>query len=145
MILMTDEKIIMEGDYKQIILTTHRIRQENKVWGNINITSIMLEQVNSCEYKKKSKPIYLIVGILFLISGYMYRENGAPDIASGFGLFGLLLFLIYPFTRKRGLFISSASAKIVVNTKGFKDENIKSFIDKLEIAKNDRLGVAKSL
>lgn len=140
--LMIDEKILMDGDNKQITLTTHRIRQENKKWGKLDLISIMLEQVTSCQYSKKSKPIFLIIGFLLFglafIIGSQEGEDG-PVIASGIALIGLVLIIIYFFTIERGLFISSATAKIKLNTKGMKDENIKLFIDKLEVAKNNRL------
>lgn len=140
--LMPDEKILMDGDYKQITLTTHRIRQENKLWGKVELTSIMLEHVTSCEYIKKSFPQLLILGLLFVGFAIFIGSQSSDDlliIGSGLLLAGLLLIISYFFTFKRGLFISSASAKVILNTKGMKDENIKSFIEKLEFAKNDRL------
>ncbi len=139
---MIDEKILMDGDYKQITLTTHRIRQEKKTWGQVDLVSIMLEQVTSCEYSKKSRPLFLIVGLLTVGLAFYTLSQGGGDtkeIAGGLVLFGLVFIIIYFFTFKHGLFISSASAKIKLNTKGMKDENIKSFIDKLEVAKNNRL------
>lgn len=140
--LMTDEKNLMDGDYKQITLTTHRIRQENKSWGKVNIVSIMLEHVTSCEYSKKSRPIFLIISLLLIGFALFMGGQGGSDpqaIALGVLLAGVILLVIFFYTIKRGLFISSASAKIILNTNGMKDENIKSFIDKLEVAKNDRL------
>jgi hypothetical protein len=145
--LMTDEKVLMDGDYKQITLTTHRIRQENKSWGQVDLVSIMLEEVTSCEYSKKSRPIFLIIGLLFVgFAIFIGGQDGsdAQNIAGIALLVGLLLIVFYFFTIKRGLLISSATAKIRLNTKGMKDENIKSFIDKLEVAKNDRLLGLKS-
>lgn len=98
----------------------------------------MLEHVTSCEYIKKSRPIFLIFGILIagfgLLIGSQKEELGIALLFSGF-----VFFAFYLFTIKRGLFISSASARIILNTKGMKEENIKSFIERLEAAKNDRL------
>jgi hypothetical protein len=145
--LMTGETILMEGDNKQITLTTHRIRQENETWGQLNLVSIMLEHVTSCEYSKKSRPIFLITGLL--LSGFaLYiesqNEGVARSISGSILLFGIVLIIAYFFTIKRGLFISSATAKIKLDTKGMKDENIKSLIDKLEVAKNDRFLTLKN-
>lgn len=140
--LMTEEKIIMEGDYNQITLSTHRIRQEYKTWFETELVSIMLEKVTSCEYSKKSRPIFLIIGLLLWVFSFIYggiEGSGAQEISLGLLFCGLVLIIIYFMTINRGLFISSATAKIKINTKGMKDENIKAFIDKLEIAKNDRL------
>lgn len=139
---MIDEKILMDGDNKQIILTTHRVRQEKKIWGRVDLVSIMLEQITSCHYSRRSKPVFFIVGLLVIVLAYITGIQGGEDvqtIAGGLILVGLILIIIYFFTIKRGLYISSPTAKIKLNTKGMKDENIKSFIDKLEVAKNDRL------
>jgi len=145
--LITDEKILMDGDYKQIILTTHRIRQEIKSWGQIDLVSIMLEDVTSCEYSKKSNPIFLILGILVCGFGVFTGTQGggseALNISGGILLAGIILILVFFFTIKHGLFISSASSKIKLNTKGMKYDNIKAFIDKLESAKSERNSILK--
>lgn len=141
--LLPSEQILMEGDYKQITLTTHRIRQENKTWSHVDLISIMLEEVTSCEYIKRSNPIILIVGILFGVLGAFAASQGHGDAAQTVGggafLSGLVLIIVYFLTIRRGLNISSPTAKIKMNTKGMKSENIKAFIDRLEAAKNDRL------
>jgi hypothetical protein len=145
--LMTDEKVLMNGDYKQVNLTTHRIRQEIKSWGQVGLTSIMLEEVTSCEFSKKSRPLFLIIGLL-LVGITLY--SGSPvggdvqSIQSVFLLVGIILIVSYFSTIKRGLFISSPTAKIIINTDGMKYENVKLFIEKLEEAKNERFLLLKS-
>lgn len=139
--LLKNEEVLMDGDNKQIVLTTHRIRQENKSFGQINIVSIMLEDVTSCEYVKTSKPIFLLIGILFNCFAFFIGFDKGEEffkVSGGIFLLGILFVYFYFINNKRGLFISSPSSKIKINTRGMKDENIKSFIDKLEIAKNDR-------
>ncbi len=139
---MPNEKVLMNGDYDQITLTTHRIRQENKSWGKIDLVSIMLEEVTSCEYNKKSKPFILIIGLLIIgFSLFIERQNSiySENMYNALLLIGVACVLFYLLTIKRGLFISSPTAKIKLNTSGMNDDNIKSFIDKLEIAKNNRL------
>jgi hypothetical protein len=137
--LLTDEKTLMEGDNKQVVLTTHRIRQENVEWGKLNLISLSLEHVTSCEYSRKSKPGLLVGGLLLLGFAFAASDTGGQQMVGGLGLMGLILIVAYFMTIKRGLIISSPSARIIVDTKGMKDDNIKSFIDKLEVAKNERL------
>lgn len=138
--LISNEEILMYGDNKQITLTTHRIRQENTEWGKLHLSSIMLEHITSCEYSRKSNPVLVLFGIGLICIGVYFDNNNSQEPAAGFFIIGILLIIGYFYTTKRGLTISSPSAKITLNTKGMKDENIKLFIDNLESAKNERYG-----
>jgi hypothetical protein len=138
--LIDNETKILESDDKSIILTSHRIRQESKQWGKMQIKSIMLEHVSSCEYDRKSNPIYLIIGLIAMIFGAGLAFGGNQGEIGLIGVaIGFVLLIFYWITIRKGLLVSSSSAKIVMNTNGMKDENIKTFIDKLEEAKNIRL------
>jgi hypothetical protein len=139
------ETNLLESDNKEIILTTHRIRQEIKTMGNLKIKSIMLEEISGCEYDKKSKFWLLIIGIAGIIIGIgiFLAAGGGGNVESGSGLIILLVGLIstisYFFTIKKGLLISSSSCYISMNVKGMSVENIISFIDRVEKAKNERM------
>lgn len=136
--LLGNEVSIMESDDKSIILTSHRIRQVNKQWGKMQIKSIMLEHVSSCEYDRKSNPIFLIIGLVIIVFGVALGAGGHQGELGLLGVaIGLVLLIFYWITIRKGLLVSSSSAKIVMNTNGMKDENIKTFIDKLEEAKNN--------
>lgn len=135
--LIDNETKLLESDDKSVTLTSHRIRQENKQWGKMQIKSIMLEHVTSCEYDRKSNPMLLIIGLVFLVFGaglafggnYGQGEIGLIAIGTG-----LILVVFYWITIRKGLIVSSPSSKIIMNTNGMKDDNIKLFIDKLEEA-----------
>jgi hypothetical protein len=140
--MLENETKLMEGDNKQIILTSHRIRQEYRIFGKLRLKSIMLEHITSCEYDKKSNPLLLIIGILAIGFGIAVLNSiGHNEELIGIIsiIAGTILIIAYLTTIKKLLYISSPSAKILINTDGMKDENIIAFIDRIEEAKNDRL------
>lgn len=136
--LINNEVNILVSDDRSIVLTSHRIRQENKQWGKMQIKSIMLQDVTSCEYDKKSFPVFLLVGIMILAFGvYMMYGSHNDEMGLLAGGIGLVMIIFYWITIRKGLIVSSPSAKIIMNTNGMQDENIKTFIDKLEEAKTN--------
>lgn len=134
--LMKDEKVLTSYGDNYITLTNYRIRQEIKSWGQINLKSIMLEQITSCEYRKRSSPLFLIIGLLIIgVAIFFLNET---EFSIGFFSIGFILIILYFFSLKRGLYISSASGKIIINTTGMKNNEVKNIIEVLESAKNDR-------
>jgi len=55
--LMPGESILSYSDNGLLTLTTHRLRYMNKVWGQANFISIMLEKVSSVEITYLSSPV----------------------------------------------------------------------------------------
>lgn len=136
--LIINEVKILESDDKSVVLTSHRIRQENKQWGKMQIKSLMLEHITSCEYDRKSNPIFLIIGLIAFVFGAGLSFGGGnqqSEMGIISAVIGFVLLIFYWITIRKGLIVSSPSAKIIMNTNGMKDESIKSFIDKLEEAK----------
>lgn len=141
--LIDNEVRILVSDDKTIVLTSKRIRQENKQWGKLQIKSIMLEHVTSCEYDRKSNPIFLVVGFVFIAFAAASSFSGGHDweeIALLAGCMGLLFIIFFWMTIRKALIVSSPTTKILMNTNGMEDESIKTFIDKLEEAKADSYG-----
>ena len=141
--LINNETVVMEagGEKVFIILTSHRIRQESKSWSNLQIKSISLEHISSCEYQKTSKPILLILGILGIIFGWYYIASYyyfvTPESIFFIAL-GIILVIAYFLSFSKGIIVASNSMKIKINTTGMKEENIQSFITKLEISKENK-------
>ncbi len=136
---MQNELPLLESDDKSIVLTTHRIRQQDKQWGKLHIKSIMLQHVSSCEYKSESNPLYLILGLIALVFGFIVGSRGNHDSAMIMVLaiiFCIGFLVIYRVTTKKGLLVSSSSSRILMNTNGMKDERIIAFVNKLEEAKS---------
>ena len=129
--LFQGEELLSESYNKNVTLTTIRVRQVEKSWGSSHVKSIILEHVTSCERKYSSYYILLILGIAG-VSGGIGSEQ------SGLVLLGLLCFIVYFFTVRNVIRISSPSAKIDINSRRMKKQVALDFINRVEKAINDR-------
>jgi len=134
--MIQNEQEIEKLDSVGLTLTTHRIRSIIKI-NNIHITSIMLDEVCSCEIYYSSNILFVIFGIAVLIGsifvGLQITTWGYAGI-----IIALILFLIYFLDRGGIMIFSSAGAKIITPKKNFSVSQMLSFIDKVESAKNLR-------
>jgi hypothetical protein len=129
--LMNDEKNIIESDKGQLVLTSHRVRFDVSTAGQRKIVSIMLDELCSCELNYKSHIILILLAVLSVLFGFV---GGSDAIVAG--IIGAIVFAIaYFLTRKQMLSLSSAGAVINVEAKGMKSEDVKDFIDAVELAK----------
>jgi len=130
--LLTNEVELLESNTREVVLTSHRIRQDSSDGGIKHLKSIMLESVTSCEFKKSSNPLWIIGGTILIVMGLMVHDPNS-DVVMGVGI---LLAIIYVLTMRKTVIISSSSCKISFGAKGMSDENIRSFIDRVEEAKS---------
>lgn len=135
--MLPDEVIVTSTPDKALVLTSHRVRLEAKASGTVNVTSIMLEEVSSCEIACKEARWILVVAVLLALVGvaFSFKELvvGLPVlIGAAFVLFA------YLGTRRQSLSIaSSGGARISLRTAADLD-GWKRFIDQLEMAKDAR-------
>ena len=138
--LMAEEKLLLESDDKELILTTHRVRLESESLGRARIVSIMLDQLASCAITRVSHPIFLILAGICFVVGALFAANGRNN--EGALIVGIVLPLIfvviYLANRQQVLALASAGATINVNTQGMTLDAVKAFIDRTEVAKNAR-------
>lgn len=140
--LISGESILQYSDNGLITLTTHRIRCQNKIWGESNFISIMLEKISSVQVIGNSYPMLLVVGILVGLVGLYLASN--QQNSSGGGMIAILLavgFIIAYFVTKRNICIiaSDGGNRIVFRTEGMDTETLIGMVDKIELAKNNRV------
>lgn len=133
--LFNNEQIITESGDRSVTLTTHRIRyyQKNFSFGRTELVSIMLSNISSIGLKHKSKPIYLILGILaFIVAGWLlFMEETDSFLAPAIA--GLFLLLFYFFTRKATIAVASTGGDtIYILTKYLKLDDHLKFINRVE-------------
>ena len=120
--LLPDERVLLESDNGEFILTTHRARFEAKRQGQAQVTSILLDQISSSEIRHASKPILLMFAFLFAITV----------------IGGLLFLLAYLWSRRQVISLASYGATINLETRGMSLQAAKDFINDVESAKNAR-------
>ena len=136
---IVDEHTILEADTGGFTLTSHKVRFHAEQGGHAKVTSIMLEHVTSCDIDKKSNPILLGIALFFLVGGIMVSVSSGPGGGFILGLIVAIIFvLMYIFTRRQVLTISSPSSKIDLNTQHMPIKKVIETINHIEAAKNKR-------
>lgn len=159
--LLENEQILWESKNKQLLLTTHRLREMNKsIFGN-KIKSIMLEEISSCEFRTTRQSRFLRKAILyfFLINGAVYLLNHylfdaelvklffgeihiGPDTTQIIFYFSIMVAVIYCsmllFSVKKVFSFCSTCMTIDFQIRWINFEERENFISKVEAAKDER-------
>jgi hypothetical protein len=137
--LLPQETLLLESDNKTLKLTTHRVRYEASAGGEMQIKSMMLEELASCAVTRTSQPILIVLAVVcLLIGGVVSAQNNQPPAIIAGVVIGLIFVALYFGTKQQFLALASAGTTIRVNAKGMKVETIRGFVDAIEGAKNDR-------
>lgn len=133
--VISGEKILLESDNGEAILTSHRVRFEAKKWGRAHLISIMLEELCSCEIRYASKPVLLILAALSVIGGIASKSYEGLILGI---IISLILAVTFFLSRRQIISLASGSATIKLRTTRMGLEAAKQFIDQVEEAKSQR-------
>jgi hypothetical protein len=155
MLSLPGETILYSSTEAEFVVTSHRIRIDTKRWGQAQVTSIMLEELCSCEVKYTSQPLLFVVAALSLLAGgigtllaYLQGEailnvesiltilKFVPLCCGGAAAVGLVL--LYFITRRLTFSMASAGSSIVLDALRLGVDTTKEIIDIIENAKNYR-------
>ena len=136
--LFPDEKIVTQSSEGEVTLTTHRICYEYKEWGRSYNQSIILEHITSCENNNTTQVWMLIIGVLAFLGG-IFAAGKDMDVFWALALIALVFGLLYWFTRRNVVIISSPSTKMLIKVLQMKKEDVLSFINKVEQTKHKRV------
>ena len=138
--LIDDEKVIAEICFEQLILTTHRIRYQTTIYGTVELTSIMLEEIASCSVVRKNQPILLMMALIVTFIGIMASINNdeAIILMLVIAMCDVVLTARYLIIRQPIILIASAGKSIKVKITDMELDAVLSFIDSVEIMKNER-------
>jgi len=144
--LMTDEEIIYET-LKNFTLTTHRIRSTDSTLEKKEVVSIMLEKISSIAISSRNYLVFLILGILLILFsfwGFANSYNQGLDFI--ILVLGIISIVVYALTRKSIVIISSDGGHAaVLSSMGLSHESVIEIINKIEVAKNDRMRYLNSI
>ena len=123
----------------QLVLTTHRLRLETATLGSASIVSIMLEGLASCRVSRTSRPLFLILATISLLSGLLIGANNGKSGVFVVGVLAAALFgALYYASRLQVLSLRSAADRAQISTRGMSLDAVREFIDEAEEAKNVR-------
>ena len=143
--LFPKEHEILSSNENKIILTNHRIQMNDKEWGRSNSITIFLEDISSMQTLYKSNILWLILGalcLLFSVYSFLTLEQYYGDtspIKIAFVL-GLIFLALWWFSKRHIISIHSDGGKpleFLVNR--MSDSQIEDFIDKVQLAKAQRI------
>lgn len=142
------ERLLLESDNGKLLLTSHRVRFTMNTWSISRFTSIMLEQITSCEITVLSYPRLLALALLYL-GVTIYARAAFSSLPFLFGIDDLILpailVLIYFATRRKVISLHSAGASIRIPITRMNAGTAMEFISTLETAKNERYLLKKQL
>jgi hypothetical protein len=155
MLSLPGETILYSSTEAEFVVTSHRIRVDTKRWGQAQVTSIMLEELCSCELKYTSQPMLFVLAALTLLAGglgtllaYLQGERilNVETILTIFkfgplccgGAMAIGLVLLYFIMRRLTLSLASAGSAIVLDALRLGVDTTKEIIDTIETAKNYR-------
>ncbi len=147
-LLPTEEKLVT-SDAGRLTLTNQRVFMHNTIWGEPVTTSIFLEDISAIEVKHKGiHALWIMAAILFIIDFYLDQLHlQVPQVqlyhstsgSYGFG-FALFLLITWWLTRRRIVTIASKGGPALsFTTRGITTENIHNFIDRVSLAKQQRV------
>lgn len=156
MTTIPDEKVLLQSG--GLTLTTHRVRSEAERGGKMQITSIMLEELCSCEIRFTSNSLLLKLGGLLAALGIVIGIMSSDAFQHIFDLYddayvswsqailllGVILVAIYFATRKEVISLASAAARINLQRRQSGQQEAKQLIDQIEAAKNQRYLLARA-
>ena len=162
MIYLNNEETLWESKNKQLLLTTHRLREVDKNFFGSTIKSIMLEELTFCELRttKESRfltraVIYFLLlnGAVFLLNHFLFKAeivkllfgdvHVGPDIAGLIFYLSIALVLIYftlfALSIKKTFSFYATNMTIEFQLRWLNFDERESFISKVEAAIDQRL------
>ncbi|MFA6245612.1 MAG: hypothetical protein WC615_01645 [Mucilaginibacter sp.] len=141
--LLPEESVLSFTENGMVTLTTHRVRYNNKIWGQSNFISIMLEKISSVQVLSISYPLLWILGALTGAGGLALattRNGGAPEVV--ISLFIAFFLIVGYFISRRQVctITSDGGAKIIFRTENMPTAALIDFVHQIEAAKHKRTG-----
>ncbi|NUO78587.1 hypothetical protein HUU05_00800 [candidate division KSB1 bacterium] len=136
--LLPGEKIL-DSPVTGLMISTHRVRMETQTSGRAQITSIMLDQLCSCETRYVSRPVLLVIAGISALLGLIMQNFLRSQPGFMFLLvIAVVLVLIYFNTRYEAVSLASAKGEINVKISVSDVQTVRHLIDQVEAAKNAR-------
>lgn len=129
--MLVDEKVVMSSQDDSLVLTNLRVKLEQKTKSKSTYKSIPLDQVSVCVLDTRTYPVLLVLAVVAVLVVFV-----APEVAQrvGAGLLAVGLVVAYFLTRNGQIQIfASAGESIAVPTKGLQHDQIKSFLEAVEM------------
>lgn len=136
--LFSDETIVAQPT-KYVTLTTHRIWNEKSSFSKTVQQSIMLEHITSCESRRTSYILLLLLAIALGAGAINMSTTHADEATAPLALAGVLFVVLYFSIKRTKMIISSHSIKMHISLTGLKRDKVHDFVNTIEQTKQKRL------
>jgi len=145
--LLSNEEEIVSSNGGKVILTNQRICMNDTDWGQSYSITIFLEDISSVEMRYTSKVVFIILGVVAaLLCSYMYFNDNEGNPAGGCLIATIIFFLLYWFTRKQIVSITSNGGKALnFEAASLPEYEVLNFLAKVQEAKLQRVGALAGL
>lgn len=143
--LLPEESVLFFTENGMVTLTTHRVRYNNKIWGQSNFISIMLEKISAVQVLSISYPLLWILGALTGVAGLLLatshngsHNGGTPEVV--ISLFIAFFLIVGYFISRRHVctITSDGGGKIIFRTENMPTAALIDFVHQIEAAKYKR-------
>ena len=135
---LDNERMVMEAENRSLTVTSHRIRQVSRGGGKVNLVSIMLEAVTSCELTYTTYPALLVLSGICILAGLVtYKSADLATLAIWLLVAGIFA-VLYLIFRRQVLRVASPTAHIDVLLSSISHDAATGVIDTIERAKDRR-------
>ena len=146
--LLPNEKELVEADGEKVILTTHRIRKSDRDWGLMYTLEFFLEDISSVELKVQSLSHLLALACICASLAFIIIVNGSHDTTGILGILfvsAVVFVLLWLSSKQKIIKITSCSGKVMaMNIKNMTKEKAQDFLDKVQVAKVERINFLRS-
>jgi hypothetical protein len=131
------EQFVARLSGQNLVLSTHRLRSETVMFGQVALVSIMLEEIASSALIILTRPMLLIIAVVIAAIAFLTMIVSFKMFVVGAIIAGCFV-LAYFLTQRRVLSFASAGASINVTVGETSDDLCRNFLDLVENAKAAR-------
>ncbi len=141
MILLPNEEKLLSSNNDKVVLTDLRVRMTDYALGKTYTIIIFLEDISSIEVRYKSQIILLILAGISVFGGFFMNSGYHEDSSVMWGfVLGAMFFIAWLLTRRHIISIASDGGAVInFIVEGMSEDKVSDFVDRLSLAKHERI------
>lgn len=145
--LQPNETAILTSDNNKVVLTNLRISGDFKEWGYSHRIFIYLKDISSIQLIYRSAILLIVFAVVSGLFGLWASSQRYMEQQGSVGIIvGVVCFLLWWVTRRRVIAIYPDGGKpLLVSANMMKEQAINDFLEKVQLAKSERIWMLNKL